>query len=261
MNTIKEQLVSIAIATYNGEKYLAEQLESIYNQNYKNIEVIICDDKSNDNTVNILEGFKTKFGLKYSVNEYNLGVVENFEKAISKCAGEYIFLSDQDDIWMPNKIETLVNEIGDYSLIYSNGYLMNDNPQLRKISDLKWMKPFGIDSKQDEFYKYLIFNSFILGCSLMFKRELLNIALPIYRSHRNHDWWLVLCAENQCGVKYIDDALFYYRMHETNYSIMPKLSIQSKLFDLFSVNRVESRKLLYNNDKLIFEYLAINSKK
>ena len=254
-------LVSVALATYNGERYLKEQLDSIYNQTYKNIEVIVSDDKSTDSTTNILEHYKQKFRLVYSVNEKNIGLLKNFENAVSKCTGNHILLSDQDDIWMPNKIDTLVKNIGDFSLIYSDGYIINDKKKLNlnKISQQKWIKPFGIDSTDQDLFKYLIFNSFILGCSIMFKRELLKTALPFYESYRNHDWWISLCADNQQGVQYINKALFYYRIHETNSSIKPKLSFSNKLFRLFSIGRIESRKILLNNDKLIFNYLDNNN--
>ena len=97
---INYPLISIAIATYNGEKYLEEQLDSIYAQTYKNIEVIVTDDCSSDKTVEILKKYYKSHGLKYVINETNLGFVKNFEKAISLCRGDYIALSDQDDIWL-----------------------------------------------------------------------------------------------------------------------------------------------------------------
>ena len=101
---MQNKLVSIAMATYNGEKYLKEQLDSIYAQTYKDIEVIVCDDCSSDKTVEILDEYKEKYGLKYYINEKNLGFKKNFEKAISLCSGDFIALADQDDIWIENKI-------------------------------------------------------------------------------------------------------------------------------------------------------------
>ena len=133
-------LVSVAMATYNGEPFLREQLDSIYNQTYKNIQVLVTDDCSDDKTVHILEEYKIRYGLQYYVNDKTLGAVRNFERALSFCKGEYIALSDQDDIWFREKIDNLVNEIGDCSLIFSDAKLMgryakNDLDSLNKVSD------------------------------------------------------------------------------------------------------------------------------
>jgi glycosyltransferase involved in cell wall biosynthesis len=252
------KLVSIAIATYNGEKYLTEQLDSIFGQTYKNIEVIVSDDHSTDGTVGILRKYSEKFGLKFDINEKNIGVVKNFENAVSKCTGEYILLSDQDDIWMPDKIETLLAGIGNFSLIYSDGYILNsgDRNHEKKISQQKWIKPFGIDSSNNDLYKYLIFNSFILGSSLMFKRELLNSALPFYESYRNHDWWLAICADNENGIKYIDHPLFYYRIHGENFSIGLKINPFKRIFMLFSYDRIIKRRILQQNGSRVIIYLS-----
>lgn len=113
-------LDSIALTTYNGEKYLYRQMDFILNRTYKNIEVIITDDSSTDNTLEITDNFRSILYIKLFVNNSNLGVIKNFEKAISQCKGDYIALSVQDDIWLPDKIEKLLNEIDNYVLIYSD---------------------------------------------------------------------------------------------------------------------------------------------
>lgn len=106
-------MISIAMATYNGEKYLREQLDSILVQTISDFELIICDDCSNDSTRKILSEYAKKDSrIKVIFNEQNLGFVKNFEKTISFCNGEYIAFSDQDDIWLPNHLEVLLSEIG-----------------------------------------------------------------------------------------------------------------------------------------------------
>ena len=91
--------ISVALASYNGGNYLKEQLESIYAQSLLPNEVIVCDDCSTDNSIEILNAYKEKHCLRYFINEKNLGFVKNFDKAISLCSGDYIALSDQDDVW------------------------------------------------------------------------------------------------------------------------------------------------------------------
>ena len=107
-------MISIAMATYNGEKYLAEQLDSILAQTVQDFELIVCDDCSSDSTAEILSRYAEKDSrIKIFVNEKNLGFVKNFEKAVSLCSGEYIALSDQDDVWFAGHLEILLRNIKD----------------------------------------------------------------------------------------------------------------------------------------------------
>ena len=97
-------MISVALACYNGENFIYEQIQSIINQTITDLEIIICDDKSTDNTIDIIHNIKDK-RIKLYQNNIQLGVVKNFEKAISLCNGEYIALSDQDDVWVEKKLE------------------------------------------------------------------------------------------------------------------------------------------------------------
>jgi glycosyltransferase involved in cell wall biosynthesis len=96
--------ISIALCTYNSSKYLREQLKSLEEQTLKADEVVICDDKSDNDTMQIINEYKDKLNIKLTVNKTNLGVTKNFERAISLCEGDIIFLCDQDDVWNKNKI-------------------------------------------------------------------------------------------------------------------------------------------------------------
>ena len=104
-------MISVAMATFNGEPYIQEQLDSIYNQTRKVDEIIIVDDCSTDSTVRVIEQYilsHKDIDIKLYKNEENLGYKKNFKKAISLCHGDYVFLSDQDDIWMTDKIEKCI---------------------------------------------------------------------------------------------------------------------------------------------------------
>ena len=117
---INKPLVSVVMATYNGERFIAEQLESILTQTYSNLEIIIVDDRSTDQSYTILESYAAKdTRIRLFRNEQNLGYVKNFEKGLSLAGGVYIAPSDQDDIWLPHKITTLVNHINDNTIVYS----------------------------------------------------------------------------------------------------------------------------------------------
>ncbi len=205
-------LISIAMATYNGEKYLREQLDSIYNQTYSNIEVLVCDDCSNDNTTSILKEYKDNFGLKYFVNKVNLGYVKNFERAISLCSGEFIALSDQDDIFLPRKIETLVNEIKDYDVIHSDAYLINDIGNIFSKSFSEYSKKIIKPKSEID----LILNGCVTGCTCMMKSSFAKEITPFPDNLYVHDKWIGFVAFKNSSLKYIDKSLIKYRQHSLN---------------------------------------------
>jgi glycosyltransferase involved in cell wall biosynthesis len=208
-----QPLVSVAVTTYNGERFLREQLDSIHNQTYNNIEVVVTDDCSIDGTTRILEQYKKRYNLRFYVNERNLGYVRNFERAISLCQGKYIALADQDDTWFPEKIEKLVNAIGDYSLIFSDAILIDRDH--KKISDsFKRTSTYLADT--DTPFLQLCFHKCIYGCTMLFRGELLEHVLPIPYGIRNHDWWLPIVAAKNGGVQYLDKKLMFYRQHDNN---------------------------------------------
>lgn len=206
-------LISVAMATYNGEKYLREQIDSILAQTHKNIEFIVCDDRSTDNTVAILREYQQLGKLSYSVNEKNLGYYHNFERALSLCHGDYIALADQDDIWLPNKLEILLNEIGTNSLIASDALLVDKNNEILQSS-------FKSYANLPVVYEYdflrVLHSGFITGCTIMLRREMLNHAMPFPKSIQYHDWWLGFVGFKTGGTRYIDQQLIRYRQHDNN---------------------------------------------
>ncbi len=212
MNT---QLISIAICTFNGEKYLKEQLDSILNQTYKNIEVIAVDDCSSDKTQCILQEYALKYPIiKVYLNQENKGYSKNFEYAISLCKGEYISISDQDDIWELFKLETLLKKIklNDDLLVYSSSLLVDENGKsLNKTTMDKSSRYCGGDPRA-----LALFNIF-LGHTLLLKRELLEIALPIPQNS-TYDSWLGFVAINENRVCLVDQTLTHFRQHHTNAS-------------------------------------------
>jgi glycosyltransferase involved in cell wall biosynthesis len=249
-------LVSIALATYNGEEFLDLQLQSIYNQTYKNIEVIVTDDQSTDKTHEILDYYKLKYGLVYYINEHHLGITKNFEKALSYCSGNYIALCDQDDIWFPQKIETLLQNTQGANLVYSDGYILDPSESHKKISEVHWLKPFGIDSDNQDLYKYSLLSSFILGCSILLKKELLEHCLPFPENFRNHDWWLILCAQNYSSIKFVDLPLFQYRRHENNNSKFVRKSAFKNICEFWGTEQKIIREERYSSYFNLLKSLA-----
>lgn len=209
-----KKLVSIAMATFNGQLYLREQLDSIVAQTYDNLELIIVDDCSTDDTLMLLHSYKKKYeNIKIFQNKINLGVVKSFEKAINLCSGDFIALSDQDDVWFSNKIAILVAQIGDNWLIHSDSTLVDEQLNVLQESHFKC----GKQSNKVDFFDYLI-NVNVTGCTAMVSRQLLNIALPFKTYYLPHDWYLTYYAAYCSKIKLINIPLIYYRQHTLNVS-------------------------------------------
>lgn len=201
-------LVSIAICTYNGEKFLVEQLDSIVNQTYANLEFIVVDDQSKDGTLAILKSYSEKYSnFKVYENEVNLGYVKNFEKAIGLCNGEFIALADQDDIWDLEKITIMIKSIGDNILLYHDSEFIAESGETlnRKMSDIRHFYA-GNDSR------VFLLENCISGHAILFKKELLN-ATSTFPTNTFHDWWLAYIACNNGKIGFINNCLVNYRQH------------------------------------------------
>lgn len=233
-------LISIAMATYNGEKYLKRQIDSIYSQTYKNIEVIVTDDCSTDETVKILEQYAKTRGLKYYINEENLGYVKNFEKAVSLCQGEYIALSDQDDIWLPQKLSTLIENIGTSVLACSDAKLIDEKNNLIAESQFEYAKK----QKNEKFtFSKLLIRNYIQGCTVLMKKEILQKAHPIPLEGVAHDHWYGLIASTLGDIYFCNEPLILYRLHRDNVCGISK-TVDRSIFHkiLLLVNKEHLRK-------------------
>jgi len=234
----KLPLVSIALCTYNGERFLARQLDSLIAQTYKNIEIIAVDDCSGDDTVAILSAYATDHPhiFIYS-NENNVGFLKNFEKALGYCNGEFIALCDQDDLWDSRKIELQVAAMGNNQIVYHDSELINDDGDAlgKKMSDIFNFYRGG----QPEAF---LFYNCISGHAMMIRRDLLKHALPLQDIYY-HDWWLAYVGANTGTVDFIPQCLVKYRQHNDSST------------DLLRKNKVKKNKLnnLNKTNRLSFE--------
>lgn len=197
--------------TYNGEKYLREQLDSIYAQTMIPDEVIVVDDCSTDKTVEILKEYSQKYGLKYYINEKNIGYNKNFEKAIKLCSGDYIALSDQDDVWFPNKIQASFEAIKRFP---------QDKPAL--VSSFceqvdASLKPVRHDysTPQEGDWRLNLTRYNAQGCSLIMNRALLKFIIP-FPDDMIYDAYIGLTASMVGNRYYIPQKLMYYRLYGGN---------------------------------------------
>lgn len=204
--------VSIAMATYNGAQYIHAQLQSFIEQTRLPDELIISDDCSTDRTQAIIREFAevAPFKVELHCNKENLGYCGNFNEALMKTNGDLVFLSDQDDVWFPEKIEHMLSiaESNPKALLLMNDAAITDSElngfELTKIGQIL-SAGFSMDS-------------FVMGCCCTIRRELLDICLPIVSGFKAHDNWIVEFAES-LSVKMVDPTILqYYRRHESNES-------------------------------------------
>jgi glycosyltransferase involved in cell wall biosynthesis len=223
LNNDTAPLVSVAMCTYNGEAYLKDQLETIVKQTYPNLEVVIVDDGSADNTVQIIQEMQANDSrIHFFQNEKNLGYNKNFEKAFSLCRGDFIAIADQDDIWEPNKIEYMMRAWPEGSLfIYSlSGNFSNNDFANRKPA------PNVVYTNIDDVHK-LVFNSPVHGHACMFKKELLLLCIP-FPNDIYYDWWMSMHAASTGFIGCIPQTLTWHREHNSNSSRLI-MSVKNKM--------------------------------
>jgi glycosyltransferase involved in cell wall biosynthesis len=214
-----QEQISVALCTYNGERFLARQLASIQQQTRTPDELVVCDDCSTDSTVEILNGFAASAGFPVRIirNEQNLGFVANFERAIRLCQGGLIALCDQDDIWYPTRLERSQQEFAAHpeaGLVFSDAEVIDDRDQL--TGTRLWANyGFNLERKQRLLagdYTILARNSFVTGATVMFRSRLRGNCLPV-GSGWLHDEWIVGVAAAVAEVRPIDSPLIRYRQH------------------------------------------------
>lgn len=226
-------MVSVCMATYNGEKYIKQQLTSILSQLDEKDEIVISDDSSSDNTIQIIKEFGDKRIRLLSDNKYR-NPVFNIENALRHAIGDYIFLSDQDDVWLPNKLKLVLEHlVVKKKLVFHNAVITDSNLKAdKKLSEWR--------TYHNGFWKNLI-RPFYIGCCMAFPSELLVTALPFPKNTVAHDVWLGLLSEAKSGVFFIEEPLLLYRRHELNYSFAGNKS-QNSISYMLSYRL----KLLYN---------------
>lgn len=222
------QSVSIAMCTYNGEKYLQEQLDSIVAQTRLPDELVICDDGSTDKTVTIIKDFATKanFPVYLHINNCNLGSTKNFEKAISLCVGDIIFLADQDDVWLGNKlekIETIFINSPETDAIFTDALVVDE--RLRRISSSLWAE-IGFDKEKQnkilskDAFELLAEGNVATGATVAFRKKYKDHVLPIPDDFSNqfriHDGWIMLAISSIGKIAIVSEPLIAYRQHENN---------------------------------------------
>jgi glycosyltransferase involved in cell wall biosynthesis len=205
--------ISIAMATYNGAKYIKEQLDSFVAQTRRPDELVVYDDCSSDETFEILKDFAAQAPFNVCLRQTleNLGYAKNFCKALSLCTGDLIFLSDQDDVWFTTKIETMAGIAENDSI---NQVFMND-------AEITYedLRPTGLTKFGQIKTAGLLEQAFVMGCCAVIKAPYLKDILPVPDSCCAHDVWIVKIAEGLRRKRIVEKTLQYYRRHGENASL------------------------------------------
>ena len=240
--------IDILMATYNGEKYIEEQLKSIISQSCENWNLVIRDDGSDDNTLRILNEYSKRDKRIHIIsdNKGNLGLVKNFEELMKHSTEEYIMFSDQDDAWADNKINILLQKMQETEekmqikkpiLVHSNSYICDEELNIKKNR--------FISKKANEVkIENVFFNFIVQGAAIMINKELKNLSLPFFNEVYLHDRYLHLLAELFGKRIFIDKPLNYYRQHGKNLIGSSKINIMNEIFH---------RRFYYKNDRLLIK--------
>lgn len=202
-------MISVCMTTYNGEAFVKEQIDSILPQLEKGDELIVCDDGSTDRTIKIIEDIRDS-RIRLFINHFHNHIL-NFESCLRKANGDYIFLSDQDDVWMPHKVKTMLKNLESYDLVCSNCIVTDKN--LNHINLF-----FNDDPKKKRGIIKNLWHNQYLGCCMAFKREVLLRALPFPKNLITHDTWIGLISESIGNSIFINDPLILFRRHDHNTS-------------------------------------------
>jgi glycosyltransferase involved in cell wall biosynthesis len=202
--------ISVCIASYNGELYIARQLKSILPQLSVDDELIISDDSSTDRTKKIVATFNDK-RIKFIRNEGRKGPVTNFQNALLHARNEVIFLSDQDDVWLPTKVAEMLPFLEHYDLVISDCTVVNN-----ELDEL-YPSFFAIRGSRAGLLHNIYKNSYI-GCCMAFRKEVLSYALPVPSYVHMHDWWIGLLVEVKGKVFFYNKSLILYVRHGKNAS-------------------------------------------
>lgn len=221
-NTAVPGKISIALCTYNGARFLPEQLESFIKQTRLPAELVVGDDCSTDETIALIEDFAkiAPFAVRLEINRKNLGSTRNFEQTVSRCSGDLIFLADQDDVWFPHKIERVAAKFEknpEAALIFSDAELVGENlePLGKNLWDFTFPAKRRKAARAGKMLEVLLSQNVVTGATAAFRARFREAFTPIPDDVPNliHDAWIALVIADCAEVKFIEEPLIKYRQH------------------------------------------------
>lgn len=232
-------MISVCIATYNGEKFIEQQIRSIINQLEAGDEIIVSDNDSIDSTINTIKSIDDK-RIKIVKGPEKKSPTSNFENALMHAKGEYIFLSDQDDVWKDNKVSTCMQWLRQYDCVISDAEMNDENLNIIEKSYYK------VHSTKSSFLYNLLVKNGYMGCCMAFRKSVLEAALPFPKEIPMHDIWIGNIAACKFKVKFIPDKLIMFRCHGNNSSFTALNKSGNSLFKMFMIRWTIIRLLIKN---------------
>lgn len=210
---------SVCMATYNGEKYLTAQIDSILEQLHADDELIIVDDASTDGTPELLAALDDPRVVIYR-NPENLGYVRTFERAMSLAGRDVLLLSDQDDVWITGRRDMLVAATGDAQIVASDLLLLGSEQPLRSpLTGRPWLLPVGGGRHLRNQLLMLIGNAPYFGCAMALRRDALSLVLPFPEYlHESHDLWIATVGNTVGTLRHVSRPTILRRIHDSNTS-------------------------------------------
>ena len=213
--------IDILMATYNGEKYLKKQIDSILNQTYSNIRLIISDDSSTDTTREIIKDYEKKDNrITAYYQENNLGYIKNFEFLLNKVESNIYMLSDQDDIWLPNKVKNTYNFLQKQNadMVFTDLIVVDEQEQIIDKSFNDLMNLTKKINKTINSKELVYLYNCVTGCTIMGNSKLINKILPIPTNSKHvlHDHWIALVNSMNGNIAYLPEGTIKYRQHNNN---------------------------------------------
>ncbi len=265
-------LIAVALCTYNGEKFLRKQLESILNQSKKVDELVVFDDCSTDSTLDILHEFKLKapFDVHIHQNEQNVGSSKNFENCISSCKGEVIFLCDQDDLWHNDKVEKQIayfQQNPQKDAVFSNAIMINQiglPTGKTAFEQIEFVKDLQIKWNNGGSFDILLRGYVVTGATLAIRAKIVNEIFPVPNiiDELIHDGWISLWLSMNNRIGFLTDPLISYREHESQQVGLKNKKQAVTLLDRITRNRevkLNRLKKKYNDSLALCTFLSNHS--
>ena len=252
--------VDILLATYRGAAYIEEQIDSILSQTYPHFRILIRDDASEDSTQNILERLASRYPEKICLisNEKNSGVKGNFSELMNHSDAPYVLFSDQDDIWLPGKIESSLklmkrNEnkygIDTPLLVHTDLKVVRSN--LTEISPSFWNYT-RLNPRFNSLNRLLVQNN-VTGCTMLINKHLLNLSRPVPNEAVMHDWWIALTAAAFGRIDFLSSPTILYRQHDSNDVGAKKYGVTSYIRHALSSSKKNNPKRTYEQARVFLE--------
>ena len=233
---------TVVLATYNGERYIADFLKSLVAQSYRDFDIVVSDDCSADETIVIIESFQGLLNISISQQISNVGPSLNFSRATMMATGNFVAFADQDDVWHPDKLSLMVDTMksGDIKaprLVFCDLEITDEKLKMISASFFSDKRSSTCGRIED-----FIISNHVPGCAMLINKPLLELAMPVPPSFKMHDWWFAITASAFGTITFVARPLVSYRQHANNaigaqIEVHNKRKFVSKIFRLIVAPR------------------------